>query len=138
VDNDERLAVLSVEECLDLLAHGQIGRVAYTERALPVVTPVTYAMDGSRLLFRTREGGHLLRCVENAVVAFEVDEFDAESRSGWSVLVTGVARRLHDRSELVASTPRAPEPWVGGVRPAIVEITPGLISGRRIPRMVTA
>jgi hypothetical protein len=129
----ERLIALSEEQCLDLLAQGEIGRIAYTDRALPVITPVTYAMDGSKVLFRTRADGHLLQCVENTVVAFEVDDFEDVARTGWSVLVTGVARRLVNRSDLVRGAHTAPLPWVGGDRQAIVEITPGLISGRMLP-----
>jgi nitroimidazol reductase NimA-like FMN-containing flavoprotein (pyridoxamine 5'-phosphate oxidase superfamily) len=128
----ERLSQLTEEQCFELLAQAEIGRLAYTDRALPVITPVTYSLDGNRLLFRTKADGHLLTCVQNTVVAFEVDEIDSVSRTGWSVLVTGVARRLVDRSELVLGVPAAPEPWAGGARQAVVEITPGLISGRII------
>ena len=129
----ERLQALTEEECLEHLARAEVGRIAYTDRALPVITPVTYRMEGNRLLFRTKADGHLLNCVQNTVVAFEVDEIDVEARSGWSVLVTGVAKRLVDKSELVHGAAAAPQPWAGGDRQAIVEITPGLISGRLIP-----
>ena len=33
--------------------------------------------------------------VRDAVVAFETDDVDARSHERWSVMVTGIARRLH-------------------------------------------
>src|SRR6478736_4560425 len=61
-------------------------------------------------------------------VAFEVDDLDPVSRSGWSVLVRG-RRRLDP--EAYGTTPR-PEVWVGGSRWLVVRIEVRTISGRRL------
>ena len=43
------LRVLTREECLALLATAEIGRIAISARALPVILPVRFAMDGDRI-----------------------------------------------------------------------------------------
>jgi nitroimidazol reductase NimA-like FMN-containing flavoprotein (pyridoxamine 5'-phosphate oxidase superfamily) len=129
---DTQLAELSLEDCLELLASKSVGRVAYTERAMPAVIPVTFGLDGHRIVIRTRVGGVLARQLDNAVVAFEVDEVDEQVRSGWSVLVTGVAKVVRDPSELLRLERGWPLPWAGGDRRQLITITPGHISGRRV------
>src|SRR5689334_24972733 len=76
-------------ECLVLLAGGQVGRVVYTEDALPAARPVTYVLDGEEIVFRATPGSSLAGAARR-VVGFEVDAMDVAMRSGWSV--TGAAR----------------------------------------------
>ncbi|MBV9293039.1 MAG: pyridoxamine 5'-phosphate oxidase family protein, partial [Frankiales bacterium] len=63
--------VLEPEECFALLRSQRVGRVAVTHRALPMIVPVNYVMDGRTVLFRTAAGGLLDRACRSAVVAFE-------------------------------------------------------------------
>src|SRR4051794_2497306 len=103
---------LSQEECLWLLTSRRIGRFAYVEsaRALDVV-PVNYVsrQDGS-VLFRTGPGPKLSAAERRDVVAFQVDDIDPVQHTGWSVLVTGRARRLtHADVQALADIP---QPWV--------------------------
>jgi nitroimidazol reductase NimA-like FMN-containing flavoprotein (pyridoxamine 5'-phosphate oxidase superfamily) len=71
----DRLQALSRVECLQLLARGSLGRVAFTERALPAIRPVNYALVGNHVLLRI-DGDGLGRRLDGQVVAFEVDEID--------------------------------------------------------------
>jgi nitroimidazol reductase NimA-like FMN-containing flavoprotein (pyridoxamine 5'-phosphate oxidase superfamily) len=41
--------VLSERECWGLLATASVGRLALSVRALPVIVPVQYYLDGRRL-----------------------------------------------------------------------------------------
>jgi hypothetical protein len=125
------LVPIGPEECLQLLRSHTVGRVVYTDNALPAITPVTYAMDGHHIYFRTAEGSRLAAATRDAVVAFEVDDIDRSMRCGWSVVVTGVASDVVG-SALVRASQLQLVPWVDGERYHYVRITPGVLTGRRV------
>ena len=82
---------MTPRECRDRLAAHSVGRVAITNRALPAVVPVAYAITGSLIYFRAQAGSVLARACNNTVVAFEIDELP-QDQPGWSVLVIGMAQ----------------------------------------------
>lgn len=127
------LEVLDRDECLRLLDGATLGRVGVSSAALPTVLPVNFRLVGDRIVFRTGEGTKLAAATRNAVVAFEVDDFDAERRTGWSVVVTGVARPVVDRDRLSALTDLGIPRWAAGDDGHVVEVSLELVSGRRIP-----
>ena len=47
---------LTRAECFELLAGGQLGRVAVTDDRGPVVFPVNYVLDRHTVVFRTEPG----------------------------------------------------------------------------------
>jgi nitroimidazol reductase NimA-like FMN-containing flavoprotein (pyridoxamine 5'-phosphate oxidase superfamily) len=126
------LEVLDRAECLRLLDGRLIGRLGLTVGALPTVLPVNYRLVGDRVLFRTSVGTKLQAATTNAVVAFEVDDMDPLWHTGWSVVVTGVAREVTDPDELAvlehANIPR----WVPTGETRIVEVSTEMVTGRRI------
>lgn len=130
------LEILDTEECLSLLRHGQIGRISTSLRALPVVLPVTYAMDGDTIVFRSSVGTKFHAATRNAVVAFEIDDFDPVTRQGWSVMVVGEASEVTDPDEIARVDGLGLEPWVAenGDPDRYIRIPIVHISGRRIPR----
>jgi nitroimidazol reductase NimA-like FMN-containing flavoprotein (pyridoxamine 5'-phosphate oxidase superfamily) len=79
------------ERCLALLTSVPIGRVVYTDQALPAVTPVTFVLDGDEVTIRTASGSALAAAVRGAVVAFQADRIDPATLSGWSVTIVGRA-----------------------------------------------
>src|SRR3954470_19306223 len=93
--------VLDRVECDRLLAAGSVGRIAFTDSALPQIIPVNYVMDGHSIVFRTAATGRLAACCRDAVVAFEVDDVDGDVRTGSSVLVVGDATAVTEESEIV-------------------------------------
>ncbi len=115
-----------------LLRRRTLGRVAYTDRALPAITPVNYAVDGETIVFRTAAGTRLADGTQDAVVAFEVDDADPSTRSGWSVVVVGVASEVTRASETLRAVELALAPWAGDGRNRFVRITPTFVSGRRV------
>jgi hypothetical protein len=125
------VSLLSRDDCIARLECQSIGRVAVTSRALPAIVPVNYRVSGSSVVFRTEPGGMLARACDNTVVAFEVDDIADDGRSGWSVLVVGVAELLDGSAAL-----RAMETGVvsaaGDDREQFVAITLGQVSGRRV------
>jgi DNA-binding NarL/FixJ family response regulator len=88
------LQVLSRQECLDLLDTAQIGRIVFTDRALPAVKPVNFCLYGEHIVIRTSAGSKLAAATQRTVVAFEADDFDPDSRTGRSVTMVGHARAL--------------------------------------------
>ena len=106
------LTELGREQCLRLLAGGVVGRVVFTEAALPAAHPVTYLLDGDEIVFCTANGGKLAAATLQRVVAFQVDEIDPEGRTGWSVLGVGQAYEVTDPRRLAELTDRMPATWL--------------------------
>ena len=105
---DERaLVVLSQRECLALLRTEQVGRVVFTERALPAVVPITFAVLDDAIVLATRAGTRLARSARGGVLAFEADRLDPVTRTGWSVVVTGMAEYVVDPRDGVGKDVRA-------------------------------
>jgi uncharacterized protein len=130
--DDGPLVELPRHECLALLRGQSLGRVAYTDHALPAITPVNYALDGDTIVFRTALGSRLAEGTRDAVVAFEVDEADAITHEGWSVVVVGVASEVSRASETLRAIELTLTPWAGGERNRFVRITPTFVTGRRL------
>jgi len=91
---------LSRRECLDLLARRTVGRVVFTERALPAIRTVRYTLIGTHILLAHAEP-QLADRLDGQVVAFQIDQEGAREPlgrcgdgMGWSVVVTGTARRI--------------------------------------------
>jgi hypothetical protein len=82
-------------ECLRLLGTTSVGRLGVTLRGLPWVVPVRFVFDGARILVDVGPDPAIIAAVRDAVVAFEADDVDASSHERWSVMATGIARRLH-------------------------------------------
>jgi nitroimidazol reductase NimA-like FMN-containing flavoprotein (pyridoxamine 5'-phosphate oxidase superfamily) len=126
------LEVLSRDACLRLLATATLGRVGVSSGALPSVLPVNFRFDGRQILIRTGMGTKLDAAVQNAVVAFEVDEIDPVAHTGWSVLVTGVARELTGPGELAEADVPPLALWAPEGEDRVIAISTELVSGRRI------
>ena len=127
----DRIETLTGQDCLRLLAEHSVGRVAFTERALPAIRPVNYALVGSHIVLKTQADGLASR-LDGQIVAFEVDEIDPVTQTGWSVVVTGSARVLRDPGELARLDAVTLVAWAGPTHATAVWITPGDIQGRRV------
>lgn len=126
------LEELTRAECTALLRSSRVGRVVYTDHVLPACTPVNYALDGQTIVFRTTPGSRLALATDHNVIAFEVDDIDEVTETGWSVVVTGQATPITAISELLRSEQLGLTPWAAGRREHWVRLTPGLVSGRFI------
>jgi uncharacterized protein len=127
------LDVLSEEECFRLLAKVPVGRIVFTDRALPAIQPVNFAVHEQSVFIRTTAGSRLAIAAVNSVVAFEVDEFSDDTvRSGWSVVAVGHATRVTEGDELDRVGQLDLRPWAAGVREHYLRIDIEIISGRRL------
>ncbi|MFE3056039.1 pyridoxamine 5'-phosphate oxidase family protein [Nocardia sp. NPDC059239] len=125
---------LSRDESMRLLASVPFGRVVFTRDALPAIRPVNHIVDGETLIVRTRLTSRLtstVRADSDVVVAYEADDIDRVTRSGWSVVVTGLARTI-TAPDLVARYDALVRPWVDGIMDTIVAIEPTLVTGIRL------
>jgi nitroimidazol reductase NimA-like FMN-containing flavoprotein (pyridoxamine 5'-phosphate oxidase superfamily) len=127
------LEVLGYDECLSLAGSEPVGRIAFAEGGDIHVFPVNHCVLDGLVAFLTADGTKLGAAMEQSVVAFEVDRFDADKRTGWSVLIKG-------RAELVTESPLQARlltaglrPWRTQVpRPEWVVIRPDTVTGRRL------
>jgi nitroimidazol reductase NimA-like FMN-containing flavoprotein (pyridoxamine 5'-phosphate oxidase superfamily) len=119
-------------ESLRLLARVPVGRLIFTINALPVVRPVNFALADGLILLRTAADTTVARKVDNAIVAFEADELDPATSSGWSVTVTGRAAVIADPATIARYQKVPLEPWAPGVRDQFVTVTTELVEGLRV------
>ncbi|MFG1930826.1 pyridoxamine 5'-phosphate oxidase family protein [Mycobacterium sp. NPDC048908] len=127
----QELDVLNRRQCLDLLQGVRVGRLVFTEDALPAVQPVNFRLWRDDVVIRVAGGGKLTAAAANQVVAFEADELDPDLRSGWSVTVVGHAQEITGVDELVEVAGTFVQPWVDGKRDHFVRIKSEKMTGRR-------
>ena len=125
--------VLSLADCLKLAASQPVGRVAFVRDGGIEVFPVNHCVTGRTVAFRTAGGSKLTAAFDGAVVAFEVDAYDPERHTGWSVLIKGRAELVSDESTLVRLRATRLRPWAPSApRSEWVIIRPDEVSGRRL------
>jgi len=124
------LSELSEDECLELAATKAVGRIAYTGPQGPEVIPVNFLLREGTVLIRTSPHGALGRLVHHGVAAFQVDDIDDFTQSGWSVLLRGRVEPVTS-DELPAEDAR-PVVWPEGQRSLHLRLTPSTVTGRRL------
>jgi len=126
------MEVLDQDECLALLGATEVGRIGVVADGQPLVFPVNYVLDGHSIIVRT-DVGNMLTGASLALVAFEIDSFDADSRSGWSVMVQGVGHDITDALDRTSEHLQTVDvqPWAPGSKPFLLRIDARTITGRR-------
>jgi nitroimidazol reductase NimA-like FMN-containing flavoprotein (pyridoxamine 5'-phosphate oxidase superfamily) len=128
----QELEVLDREQCLELLQTVRVGRLVFTEDALPAVQPVNFRLLRDDVVIRVAGGTKLIAAARNFVVAFQADDLDPDLRTGWSVTVVGHAQRVTDVDELVEMSGTFIQPWVDGLRDHFIRIRTERVTGRRL------
>lgn len=129
---DGGLEILSEHQCSELLASRDLGRIAFPFREDTEIFPVNYSTDGTIVVFRTGTGTKLDQSTATRV-AFEVDEWDAAKKVGWSVVLKGVAQEVTRGIDPFATALRSRPvvPLAPGEHDYWIAIYPATISGRR-------
>lgn len=127
----QQLEVLNRRQCLDRLQQVRVGRLVFTEDALPAIQPVNFRIWRDDVVIRVAGGPKLAAATDHHVVAFEADELDPDLRSGWSVTVVGTAEPITEVDDLVAVAGTFIEPWVRGRREHFVRIRTDRMTGRQ-------
>jgi len=136
------LADLTRDECLRLLGAGQIGRLVVLTAVgnTPVIRPVNYVFDeaSQSVAFRCAQGTKLITLLHASRAWFEVDEIDVANRTGWSVLIAGVAEPVTERHEIHRLERLGLESWIAGPASHWIRVRARVVSGRRIAASVPA
>ncbi|MFF0087728.1 pyridoxamine 5'-phosphate oxidase family protein [Streptomyces canus] len=124
---------LGSSEALRLLGSVSLGRIVFTQHALPTVRPVNHVLDGGDIVIRTHEAAALTRHAQQTegpgvVVAYEADDIDPDTHLGWSVVVTGYARLVTEPGEL-ARYQGMVRPWADQTMDQAIRIHPDLVTG---------
>ena len=128
---------LDRQECLRLLAEQRVGRLAViAPGGAPMIRPVKYTFDpaAQAITFRTALGSKLHSLLSARQAAFEIDGIDPVSRTGWSVIASGVAEEVVDAEEIDRLEQIATEPWAPGVGHHWIRVRAFTVTGRRIVR----
>lgn len=128
-----QLHALNESECRALLADRQVGRVAVMTPDGPHIVPVNYALVDDSVVVRTSPFTVLATYAPSSTLAFEIDDLDNSTRTGWSVLVRGKAEVVFDSRELeYVRRVWQPEPWADGSRNVHVRIWICDLTGRSV------
>lgn len=133
---DVRLEPLTGYECWQLVsgAGGPDGlaRIVWSGPGGPAIVPMNFTVADGFLWFQTTVDSQLAREGCDQRVLVEVDHVDPVQRTGWSVVVTGVATCLPSAEDpgLLGSL----QVWPRGPRELLVKVAPDELSGRRLRR----
>ncbi len=129
------LEVLDLVESLALAASVPLGRVGFQEGGVTTILPVNHVVHGTTIVFRTANGSKLDAAILREPVAFEVDHYDKDLHTGWSVLFRGKADLIEDEALVALLEARGLESWVRTRHERTwVQIRPDEVSGRRLTR----
>lgn len=106
------LQVLDLDECLGHLVEVPVGRLAFHLDGELTILPVVHTVDGVDVCFRTAGDSKIQAALDHDPVAFEVDHFDASTRTGWSVVVQGTATVVDEEEDVRRLDRVARAPWV--------------------------
>ncbi len=124
------LVPMTVEECLDLLGTVTVGRLVFTDRALPVILPVYVSVDGTHVLLRSITGTDVSSIVDGSVITLGAGPIEAAPCRGWSVTVTG--RAFTTRDGKTHARPFGVQDCPSADRGKLLRLEAGLVSGHRL------
>lgn len=132
------MEVIDRQECLQLVGSLSVGRLAVSLTGEPpLVVPINFVLDGEVVVFRSAPGTKFealserpdaQRIGRHPNASFQVDMIDPVHRTGWSVLIRGVAYPAE--ADEVADVDL--ESWAPGHQRHLVRLVPTSITGRRI------
>jgi nitroimidazol reductase NimA-like FMN-containing flavoprotein (pyridoxamine 5'-phosphate oxidase superfamily) len=125
------IEVLDVQQCWQLLASVEVGRLAVAVAGDGDIFPLNFTVDDGALLFRSAEGTKLVEVVLAGRVAFEVDGYEPSRGQAWSVVVKGSAELLDRFDDIYRAQDLPLFPWNASPKERFVRIVPDKLSGRR-------
>ena len=133
------MLVLDEAACRTLLHSTRLGRIALTDRALPMILPITYGCLDDDIVFRVGPGTLRRAADVGQVVCFETDWADESGPAAWSVAAIGRLTRVLERSRVEACERFVGPLWSGVSMPELngpevsgyVTLSPRMLSGRR-------
>jgi len=132
VDRDG-VEVLGHDECLRLITSRGVGRIGIVDSGQPIILPMNYQMVDDTVVMRT-SAGTKLQHAQGSAACFEVDEIDATTQAGWSVLAVGRLETIteYDEAKVRAARSLPLSPWAAGERSYWMRLVTQRLTGRRI------
>lgn len=121
---------------MEMLAGVAVGHVVFSHQALPAIDLDHHLVDDGWVVIRSRKGLSLVGSdAVCGVVAYEADEIDPATWTGWCVVATGTASLVSDPAELVRYRGLLTR-WVdgGGGMDQIVCISSDIVTGYQLVR----
>ena len=122
--------VLTDVECWELVERTAVGRLAVCLNGSPHIFPINFVRDGSSIVFRTAPGTKL-SAARHSQVAFEIDGYEPEHSTAWSVIVAGAASEIDSSADLFTAQHLALFPWHVAPKAHFVRVVAAEVSGRR-------
>jgi hypothetical protein len=129
-----QIVELTQAESWRLLRGVSLGRIVFTQRAMPAIRPVNHLVDEETIIIRSHLGAAIVShaaSVDGVVVAYQADDIDPVRHTGWSVIATGMASLVRDPAA-IARYEQALEPWVQRQMDYVIAIRPQIITGIRL------
>jgi hypothetical protein len=140
-----RIGAVTRGEALSLLAGVSVGRIVFTENAMPAVRPASHLVESDDIIARSHDGSVVVPPVggripddewaagskRETVIAYEADDIDINFRLGWSVVVTGPATPITDPGE-IARYATVLTPWAFAGEGQLIRIHAGIVTGYRL------
>ncbi|TYC98629.1 pyridoxamine 5'-phosphate oxidase family protein [Arthrobacter echini] len=123
---------LPPSECWALASTRSTGRLGFFRDGLLDIFPVHYVVLDERIYFRTSADG-IIATSDLGRAAFQVDQVNKETHSGWSILANGPVTRVEDPGLLTTLWGKAvEEPWAPGQRDLFFCLAPTQLRGLRV------
>jgi uncharacterized protein len=130
-----REAMMAEHECRVLLGTCPVGRVAFTEHALPVIYPTHFVVRDDEIVFAALPDGRVSKARHHEVLAFEVDGYNPTTREGWCVSAVGRSRLITDITQVRELDAQQFTPWADNPDRNYVAIEIKLVRGKRMTRV---
>jgi nitroimidazol reductase NimA-like FMN-containing flavoprotein (pyridoxamine 5'-phosphate oxidase superfamily) len=87
---------MSESEAREFLEDSYVIHFGVIADGEPYVSPMSFVVDGDRLLFRTKPGRRFSAFESHPIVSLEASSFDADTGDWMSVIVRGTATEITD------------------------------------------
>lgn len=124
------LEVLSPRACRSLLDQVSVAWLAHCADGAVHMVPVNFTVHGEEIVLRSAYGRSLTAVAEGRLLTLAAGHFDEESRTGWSVTVTGRAHLGGD--PLVNPGAPAADVWADLRATVPVAVPMTTVTGRRV------
>jgi nitroimidazol reductase NimA-like FMN-containing flavoprotein (pyridoxamine 5'-phosphate oxidase superfamily) len=134
ITQPRQILELTPAESWELLARVSLGRIVFTQHAMPAIRPVNHLVDGQAIIIRSHLGSAITGATvtrDGTVVCYEADELDPVRHTGWSVIATGMAQLVEDAAA-VSRYKQMLEPWAAGRMDYVIAVKPQIITGIRL------
>jgi uncharacterized protein len=87
-------------DCRRLLEVAPMGRIGFTQGALPRIRPVNFTVRGDEIVMGGLSSYNAVATDCKSIVVFEADSYNTLTGEGWSVSVIGPVRLVTDPVEI--------------------------------------